>query len=103
MLLLGMGNSIGYGVMIAYLNMLSAKFDRSLQFYQFVVFIQAVPIIARFVNASFFIKTIHYLRLFLVIMVQLLAYILLIIAFVKPDDDVGIPCATFACVLYLFA
>ena len=34
---------------------------------------------------------------------QILAYTFLLVAMIKPNDDVGIPCATAACLLYMFA
>lgn len=103
MLLLGLGNSVGFGIMIAYLNLLSAKFDRSLQFTQFVVFINAIPIIGRFINATFLITKVHYIRIFHVMLAQIAAYIFLITAMVSADEDIGIPCATAACVIFMFA
>lgn len=103
MLLLGFGNSCGYGIMITYLLMLSSKFDRNLQYVQFVVFIQAVPIIGRFLNATYFIQTAHYIRLFNVIIMQVVAYLLLIVSMVCFDEDVGMLSATAACVLFAFA
>ena len=102
MLMLGIGNSVGYGVMIAYLQMISAKNDRTLQFTQFVVFIQAVPIIGRFINATFLIKKVHYLRIFQVMIGQLFAYLLLIIAMIAGSSPIAMPLATSACIIFMF-
>ena len=101
--MLGLGNSFAFGIMLAYLNLLSAKFDRSLQYVQFVVFIQAVPIVARFLNATFFIRTAHYIRLFNVVIMQLISYFLLIISMIFFDEDIGILTATAATVIFAFA
>jgi len=57
MLFLGIANSTGYGIILAYLYLLSARWDRTLQYTQLIVFIQAVPIIGRFLNASYFLTT----------------------------------------------
>ena len=34
---------------------------------------------------------------------QLAAYLFLIIAMVSGNEDIGIPCATIACIIYMFA
>ena len=43
------------------------------------------------------------MRIFYVMLAQILAYIFLIIAMVSADDDVGIPCATLACIIFMTA
>ena len=68
MLFLGIANSAGYGIILAYLYLLSARWDRQLQYTQLIVFVQAVPIIGRFLNASYFITVQHYIRLFIVVL-----------------------------------
>lgn len=66
MVCIGCFNNIGFGVMIAYLTRLSAVFDRNLQCAQFIVAVQAMPILARVYNAYYLINTPHDLRLFFV-------------------------------------
>ena len=51
MLFIGFINNVGLGVMLAFLNQLSSNFDRNLQFAQFTVAVNAVPILARVMNA----------------------------------------------------
>ena len=103
MLLLGIGNSVGWGVMIAYLQLLSAKFDRTLQFTRFVVFVQAVPIIGRCLNATYWITIPHYIRMFYVVCFQCVSYGLLITTMIIPTETYGCNVATIAVTLFTFA
>ena len=45
----------------------------------------------------------HYYRIFNVMIAQFVAYLFLIISMVKGDEDVGIPCATIAAIIFMFA
>jgi len=55
MLVIGWVNNMGYGIMLAFLMQLSSKYDRNLQAAQFMVAVQAVPILARMYNANYLI------------------------------------------------
>jgi hypothetical protein len=70
----------GLGVMVAFTANLSAMFDRNLQFAMFAVFLQAVPILARIINANFFIQTSHESRLLVVCFLLILSYIVIYLA-----------------------
>lgn len=96
---IGFVNEAGFGVVIAYLSQLSSNFDRNLQFAQFMVAVQAVPILARMINAYYLIVTPHDLRLFYASLAQMLAYSLLFIAIVYPDQIIGIPCASLSAII----
>ena len=69
MLFIGCFNNIGFGVILAYLSQLSSQYNRNLQCAQFVVAVQAMPILARMFNSNYLIQTPHDLRLFYVTMV----------------------------------
>ena len=103
MLLLGFINNVGLGVMLAFLGQLSSNYDRNLQFAQFTVAVMAVPILARFLNAYFFIQTLHDIRVFLVACFFIVSYIFLTFAFIFPDEQIGIPFASLAVIIYSFA
>ena len=100
MLCVGWFNNMGYGIMLAFLYQLSSDFDRNLQVAQFMVAVQAVPILARMYNANYLIQTPHDLRLFYVCLFQALAYALLACAMVYPTESIGIPCASLAAIIF---
>lgn len=97
---IGFINDVGYGVIVAFLSQLSSNFDRNLQFAQFMVAVQAMPILARMWNANYLIQTPHDLRLFYVSLSQILAYCLLFAAIAYPDEIIGIPCASLAAMVF---
>lgn len=80
MLFIGCINNLGFGVIMAFLSNLSNKYDRNLQCAQFIVAVQAMPILARMFNANYLIQTPHDLRLFYVTLFQICAYVLLYVA-----------------------
>ena len=100
MVCIGFINNVGFGVMIAFLTQLSNKFDRNLQCAQFIVAVQAMPILARMFNANYLIQTPHDLRLFYVSLCQIIAYCILYAAVMFPTESVGIPCASFAALIF---
>ena len=100
MLLIGFINNVGFGVMIAFLTKLSQMFDRNLQCAQFLVAVQAMPILARMFNSNYLIQTPHDLRLFYVSLFQVIAYCILSMAIMFPTESVGIPCASIAALIF---
>ena len=100
MLVIGWVNNMGYGIMLAFLLQLSSKYDRNLQCTQFLVAVQAVPILARMYSANHLIQTPHDLRLFYCSLFQAFAYSLLACAIIYPTEDFGIPCASFAAIIF---
>ena len=99
MLLIGFINNVGFGVMIAFLTKLSQMFDRNLQCAQFLVAVQAMPILARMFNSNYLIQTPHDLRLFYVSLFQVIAYCILSMAIMFPTESV-IPCASIAALIF---
>jgi len=71
-----------------------------MQVAQFMVAVQAVPILARMFNANFLIQTPHDIRLFYVCLAQALAYSLLACAIIFPTEEIGIPCASIAAIIF---
>ena len=65
-----------------------------------MVALQAVPIIARMYNSNYLIQTPHDLRLFYVSLCQIIAYCILYAAVVYPDEEIGIPCASLAAIVF---
>ena len=100
MMCIGFINDVGFGVILAFLSQLSSNFDRNLQFGQFMVALQAMPILARMYNANYLIQTPHDLRLFYVSLSQICAYCLLYAAIVYPDELIGIPCASLSALIF---
>ena len=86
MLAIGCINNVGFGVIISYQATLASKFDRNMQFAQFMVAIQAMPILARMFNANYLIQTPHDLRLFYVSLFQMIAFCFLFVAIMYPDE-----------------
>ena len=100
MLGIGFINNVGYGVIIAFLTKLSQMYDRNLQCAQFLVAVQAMPILARMFNANYLINTPHDLRLFYVSLFQVVAYCILYMAIMFPSESVGIPAASMAALFF---
>ena len=69
MLYIGCINNLGLGLILAYLNQLSSEYDRNMQCAQFLVAVQAVPILVRMYVANNLINTPHDLRLFYVTLI----------------------------------
>ena len=103
MFFLGFINNLGYGVIVAYLMFLSNKFERNLQFTQFMVAVNAMPILARMFNANYLITTPHILRIFYCCLIQIIAYCLLYIAIMFPNESVGIPVTSLAALIFQMA
>ena len=103
MLLIGFINDVGFGVMLAWLSSLSSKYDRNLQFMQFGIFVQAVPILARAINAKYSIQTGHQKRMGHITIAFLFSYLILALSVFFPNENFGIPLASLACVLYQIA
>ena len=65
--------------------------------------VQAVPILARCMNAYYFIQIAHDIRVFIVACLFIVSYIILAFAFTFPDETIGIPFASLAVIIYAFA
>ena len=100
MVLIGFINNVGYGVIIGYLVKLSNLYNRNLQCAQFLVAVQAMPILARMYNANYLINTPHDLRLFYVSLCLVVAFCILYMAIMFPSESVGIPAASVAALLF---
>ena len=55
MLYIGMVNNLGLGMILAYLSNISAAYNRNMQCAQFLVAVQAIPILMRMFNANYLI------------------------------------------------
>lgn len=54
-LAIGVFNNLGFGLAISFQSALSSQWSRNMQFAQFMVAVQAVPILARMLNANYLI------------------------------------------------
>lgn len=57
MLCIGLINNLGFGIAISFQSALASKWERNMQFAQFMVAVQAMPILARMINANYLIQT----------------------------------------------
>jgi len=98
---IGFINNAGLGVMIIYTMNLSAEFNRNLQYAMFVVFVQAVPIVARIFNSLFFIQISHESRLIFTCILFILSYTSIALSIRSSNrEDVALPCAIVGCILH---
>lgn len=100
MFAIGFINNAGLGVMIMYTSTLSAEMDRNMEFAMFLVFVQAVPIIATIINALWFINTSHESRLIVAAICFICSYISIAFSISsKKDEDMSLPFAVLACLV----
>lgn len=59
-----------------------------------------MPILARMFNANYLIQTPHDLRLFYVSLFQVIAFCLLYVSIIYPDETIGMPCASLAALMF---
>lgn len=77
MFLVGLVNNIGVGVLVSFTSELADKHNFNYNFAMFVVFLNAVPILALFLNAYLLIQTSHQKRVLGVSAIFFLSYVLL--------------------------
>ena len=97
MFLVGMINSIGIGIIVSYTSTLAANHDYNYNFAMFMVFLQAVPILAIAFNAYYLIQIDHTQRLFGICICFILSYMFLAFAVTLQDSPISIPFALIAC------
>jgi ABC-type nitrate/sulfonate/bicarbonate transport system permease component len=96
---IGFINNASIGVMVVYTSNLSAELDRNMEFAMFVVFLQAVPIIARIVNSLWFIGTSHENRLIIACILFICSYIFIAFSLNSKLEDSTLMFAVIACLL----
>jgi CLN3 protein len=100
MFFIGFINNASIGVMLMYTSSLSAEMDRNLEFAMYVVFLQAVPIIANIINSLWFINTSHESRLIVASICFICSYILIAFSINdRQDEDMSLPFAIAACLV----
>ena len=100
MFFIGFINNASIGVMIMYTSNLSAELDRNLEFAMFVVFVQAVPVLANISNSLWFINTPHESRLIVAAMCFICSYILIAFSINdRLDENTSLPFAIGACLI----
>ena len=94
---------IGLGMMVAFTSQLSSNHGRNFHFAMFTVFLQAVPILGRILNAVFLIKIPHDQRLLSVCFLFVISFGILSVATFYSINEWSLGFALAACLLHTFA
>ena len=87
MFYLGFSNNLGFGIMISFAAVLALKYDYPLHFGSFYILIKAVPIVARFIAASWLITFHHTFRMTAVCIIFELSWVIFLIAYLSFRDN----------------